>query len=345
MHSVLFLRKKFCAAVIACFVTAAFFSFISFASAAAATDVWRLDGDGYAMPRNFRLMTDRWRRDVEGEAPSRAGLDTLYASASAQPTRVELRNLFAALKKAAPKDSPLYLVDLRQESHGFADNFAVSFYRERNWGNLFLNAKKVEKTEKKQLKKIAGKTETFVPLGNEDKKLFSPKKTKVGAVLTERKAAEDDGFRYLRIAATDQVFPAPEAVDSFIAFYRSMPKNAWLHFHCQAGHGRTTIFMAFFDIMQNPDVDLSDILKRQYLLGGSNFADGRNLENTNVDSSDWRATARIDIAKKLAKFYEYARENRKNGYSVTWSAWLREHGDDGRAAAEKFWQTQLAKNK
>lgn len=43
---------------------------------------------------------------------------------------------------------------------------------------------------------------------------------------------------------------SPENIDEFIKLYKSLPKDAWLHFHCEAGKGRTTTFLAMYDMMK-----------------------------------------------------------------------------------------------
>ena len=84
-------------------------------SAANAQGQWRLDGVNNIFdifPRNFRVMNNK----------------NFYASASGQPTFPELKNLFYRLKNIAPNAKKIYMLDLRQESHGFADDYPVSWY-------------------------------------------------------------------------------------------------------------------------------------------------------------------------------------------------------------------------
>lgn len=50
-------------------------------------------------------------------------------------------------------------------------------------------------------------------------------------------------------------------------------------FHCEAGEGRTTAYMAMYDMMKNPDVSLKDILYRQHLLGGNYVAYTIKIQN------------------------------------------------------------------
>jgi hypothetical protein len=46
-----------------------------------------------------------------------------------------------------------------------------------------------------------------------------------------------------------------------------LPENAWAHFHCEAGLGRTTTFMVLYDMLRNANrVSLEDIVQRQKIL-------------------------------------------------------------------------------
>ena len=134
---------------------------------------------------------------------------------------------------------------------------------------------------------------------------------------TERTAAEKVGFTYERFAAADMQFPAPEIVDDFIIFVAKLPDNAWLHFHCHAGHGRTTTFLVMYDIMKNPDLTLEEICRRQYLLGGSNLL----LE---PEGDDWNSKMARDRAEKMRLFYGWFQGTRSEEIGLQWSEWLKE---------------------
>ena len=140
---------------------------------------------------------------------------------------------------------------------------------------------------------------------------------------TEKELVEAAGLRYKRIAATDHIWPSPAAVDEFVQFYKSLPENIWLHFHCQAGEGRTTEFLAMYDILKNPAVPLQDILYRQCLLGGSYVA---HVEPEG--STYWKVPYYAEKAKHIALFYRYVQENEGADFAVSWSDWLAAHESD-----------------
>ena len=276
---------------------------------------WRLDGTAAAdLPRSFRFMNDDWLNDVRGKEPTRQGLDTLRASASGQPSVAALSTIYDKIREREP-DAKIFIVDLRQESHGYANSLPVSWYVEHNAANAGKTAAEVEADEVERLKNLRGVDTTFEPLGNADKKVFKPITIIPRVTQTERTAAEMAGFEYVRFAAADMQFPAPEIVDDFITFVVNLPENSWLHFHCQAGHGRTTTFLVMYDIMKNPDVSLEDICKRQYLLGGSNLL----LE---PEGDDWYAKMARDRAKKIRLFYDFMQGTRAEQIGLPWSEWL-----------------------
>ena len=148
----------------------------------------------------------------------------------------------------------------------------------------------------------------FLPLGNADKKLFKPQKFSPQKVLTEKSAVTAENCIYVRFPATDMIFPAPQVVDKFLVFVKSLRQNDWVHFHCQAGHGRTTTFLVMYDILKNPNLSLEEICKRQYYLGGSNL-----LEKSK--GTDFYANAQNNRADLIKLFYKYAHENNGESWS------------------------------
>ena len=305
-------RKFFVGALILLFGVTIF----SVTTAKKIESVWRLDGSASDEPRNFRFMTDDWHNDVHGKIPSRAGLDSLRISASAQPSERALKMIHEKILEREP-DAKIFVVDLRQESHGFVNSAPVSLWTKYNAANAGKTSDEVERDELKLVKNLRGVETTFEPLGNADKKRLKSVTMVPHFVKTERELCESLGVDYKRFAAADMQFPAPEIVDEFIPFIATLPENSWLHFHCQAGHGRTTTFMVMYDIMKNPNLSLEEICRRQYLLGGSNLL----LE---PEGNDFYAKAARDRAKKIRLFYEFVQGTRAEKIGLQWSEWLTE---------------------
>ena len=287
--------------------------------------VWRLDAtDVTALPRNFRT-TDMLFRPVEKKyrqeidtayIPSRRGLSRLHASGSAQFTEKQLQTLAGVLKEKA--SGPVYIVDLRQESHGFANGIPISWYGPRDWGNIGKNRHAVLRDEKDRLHHTIGQAITLYQQGKNDAVL--PVRTvSVDRAQTEQELVREAGLHYYRITATDHLWPRPETIDRFIRFVQSLPPQAWLHFHCEAGMGRTTAFMNMYDMMKNPSVPLKDILYREYEIGGNYTAH----TVSHPSPSDWKGPYYNEKSRMIRLFYQYVQENYQTNFARSWSSWLK----------------------
>ena len=279
-----------------------FFSIAVFALAiiltakVSAEGIWRLDGDlKYELPRNFRVMDD------------------LKMSASGQPSTSGLLLLYQELQKHT--DGNIYIVDLREESHGFANGFPVSYYTNKNLANFFTPRNQIEDIEIEQLTDMLDKQIDFLPLGNEDKKLFKPINVLVKNVETERQKADEIGFIYVRFPVTDMFFPQPEIVEQFMNFVSSSRENDWVHFHCQAGHGRTTTFTVMYEILKNPEKSLGDICREQAAKGGSDLLTRRVGDDYYTEAHNLRA-------ENLINFFFYVRDFNSGYISTSWSEYV-----------------------
>lgn len=289
--------------------------------------IWRLDAKNREqLPRNFRTVNSAYRTDVDRKKtgkdfvaqPTREGLSGLNMSGSAQFSAGELAVMVPVLKAQAK--GPIYIVDLRQESHGFINGDAVSWYGPRDWGNIGKTHAAALKDEDMRLRRARGQIVTVAKL-NGDKEAVSPRPVKAESVMSEQQLTRKNGLHYYRITATDHIWPAPENIDAFIAFMRKLPKDAWLHFHCQAGQGRTTTYMVLYDMMKNPGLPLKDIVSRQYLLGGADIS----YTIANPKPGQWKAPYYEEKARMLPQFYAYVQANHADGFRTSWSQWLKDH--------------------
>ncbi len=256
-----------------------------------AQEVWRLDGSAEnTLPRNFRVMYDS------------------KTSASGQPSVGGIKLLCNALKNLADPDANIYIIDLREESHGFADSLPVSFYVDKNRGNYY-SGYDLER-EFEQLSSLLGKFTEFLPLGNTDKKNYTAQSFAPENIYVERVLVLAEDCIYVRIPATDMIFPSPQVVDQFLNFVQSLKPNDWLHFHCQAGHGRTTTFLVMYDILKNPDKSLEEICSRQVVYGGSDLL-------AESSGTDFYSQAQNERARLIKLFYKYAHQGTGN-----WSEWI-----------------------
>ena len=298
--------------------------------------VWRLEGKMQdALPRNFRtsyntkLRTEikkKYKPFVTSMTPSLKGLAETNMSGSAEFTIPEGKAMVAEIKKFAK--GPIYDVDLRQEPHGYFDGQAVNWYGLRDWANVHFNDDSAaiiqdEKDRLKAAEKADGVVVAKVDASKArfDKVAIDPKTIKVHKAQTEEEVAKSLGMNYYRITARDHLWPAPKYVDQFVGWYKTLPKDAWLHFHCAAGAGRTTVFMVMVDMMKNPNIPLNTILDRQYLIGGNYSA----YTIAHPKAKDYKAGYYADKARMIKWFYKYVRENKDSNYAVPWSKWIAEH--------------------
>lgn len=256
--------------------------------------------DKEAMPKSFRRF------------------DALKASGSAQYSVNALKYMKDNLAR-----EKIVLVDLRQEAHGLVSGIPVSWYGDKNWANLGKNTDEVLKIENEALTGLDGKQQI-----NIYKNLKKDKETgallsdqsevvKISEIRSEEQLAQSLGMGYFRLAVTDHRRPLDTDVDVFINFIRNIPPDTWLHFHCEAGHGRTTTFLAMYDMMLNAKKDmLEEIVDRQYKAGGINLFE--------LHKQDWRTPYDEERIAFIKEFYAYCRQN-DDRYATSWSSWLAAH--------------------
>ena len=282
---------------------------------------WRLDEDPeLAEPRNFRMASDNWRVEPEDEPPTREGLDNLRISGSAQCTAAGFASLYTKLSAAAAAPgAPIYDVDLRQESHGFADGLPVSWHKKGNLANEGKTPEEVALDEEERLAGISGVATTFVPRGKTDKGRVEAVTFTPENVQTEKEVVEALGFRYVRFYVTDRTQPDTETIEAFLDFVESLPGDAWLHFHCRAGHGRTTTFMAMYDMIRNPEIPAETIIERQHLIGGADL--------TAMKDEEWKNERIIQRLETLKLFSEYVRARHAGETTLRWGEWIEENAE------------------
>lgn len=257
------------------------------------------------LPKNFRTTDDPYKTNVKS-VPPRTGLAELHASGSAQFSEEGLK---AILKRLGNRES-IFIVDLRQESHGFINGSAVSWYGPKNWANKGKTGEYIAHDEETRLQDLLKAKKTSIyrveKKVNDNIVKATPMETIVENVSTEEDLAKKYNIGYKRYFVSDHMAPTPEDVNQFIAFVRNLPPNTWLHFHCAAGIGRTTTFLAMYDMMRNAkSVSLDDIVQRQYLIGVINI-----LES--LPKSDWKYPEGEARTEFLKRFYDYCRNNNDN---------------------------------
>jgi hypothetical protein len=235
------------------------------------------------------------------------------------------QGLAAILRAAAPR--PVTIFDLRQESHGYVNGLPATVYAKRDWANVGVTTPDVPAVEARDLSAVAqaGQVSYLNTKMEKAGVKSSPFRLPVEQVQNEAQLVaqaaaglpEAQRPRYERIGVTDHLRPSDADLDRFIAAVRAMPPDGWAHFHCRAGKGRTTTFMALYDMLQNANtVSFEEIIRRQ-----ADAAHGFDLLAERGNPESWKQPYAEDRANLLKAFYPYA-QNFAAGGRASWSEWL-----------------------
>src|SRR6266568_5661663 len=201
-----------------------------------------------ALPRNFRTTDDPLKAS-KGETPATTGLNDLRASGSGEFTPEGLKLVLARTR------GPVTVFDLRQETHIFVNELPVSWYASHDWANVGRSHEEIVSEEAARVQSFKPGSEIDVrpghPVKHGNGNSVTPQRVNVERAGTERDVVEGAGTHYVRVAVTDHARPLDQEVDRFVLAVRELPENAWTHFHCEAGLGRTTTFMVLYDMLRN----------------------------------------------------------------------------------------------
>lgn len=169
------------------------------------------------------------------------------SSGSSQFTAKGLSTIKAEVERARP-GARLVVIDLRQESHGLLHGEPVEWMGHHNQANRGKSPDAVSAAEERRLHEV-------------------------GAV-SEAAVCAAAGVEYLRLPVTDHLAPDDATLRRFVALATKLEcEGAWVHFHCKAGKGRTTTFMALWELLRTkPEaLDAKRVLERQRDLGGADL--------------------------------------------------------------------------
>ncbi len=135
-------------------------------------------------------------------------------------------------------------------------------------------------------------------------------------VMTEEEEAKKYGFSYKKLTIGSKFIAPDKDIDEIMDFYENLPQNAWLHFHCAQGKGRTSMLLVLLDIVKNaPKVSLEDIVKRHHVLGSE------NLMIIDAWKKGSYTKKQLEERKEfLMKFYSFICQ-KKAGEIQRWSDW------------------------
>jgi protein-tyrosine phosphatase len=209
-------------------------------------------------PKNFRSS----EQILMHQDLNKIGVDNLHISGSAQFSKEELRWIINNTKKN------ILVVDLRQEPHGFINNYPVTWTNNNNWINIDQLKNNILIDEAHRLRELYDLKYIQIPRAKDYK---NGTINKNGLVRFDIVSAEREDqivnelkAKYFRITVSDHNRPSDSDVDEFLKLVKNLDSNTWIHFHCRGGKGRTTTFLLMFDILKNAkSVSYDDILKRQ----------------------------------------------------------------------------------
>lgn len=255
----------------------------------------------YAKKHSTLFILNSLNRD---SLPPRFRETSLLTSGSAQFSESEL----VAIRKKIPPMYPLYIIDLRQEAHGFLNGMGVSWYGQHNWYHVGLKKEEVLLKEKEQLKNLSKKSWVFVYY-----KRQYPIPHWVHSVDTEEEITKKMGIGYFRLPVTDHRRPSDQDVDTFLEIIQLLSREehpTWIHFHCSAGRGRTTTFLLLYDIFLHAKKESFEEIISRHLMGAHLF----KIEG----KKKWKQPyikERVDFIKN---FYHYCYETS----DLSWSQWI-----------------------
>lgn len=269
---------------------------------------------------NFRSF-----EDIASAARSRGidatGLDFMPISGSGQFSAGAWRRL----RNSAKLTGGFTVVDLRQESHGFLDSNAISWFAGDNWANVGMTREQALAAEARRLTDLA-RRHSVTPPTLED---FRNRGIRKGPELTVQHVAGEGALisqtnaRYMRLTVTDHLRPTDADVDRFTAFMLNRLNHQSVHIHCQYGDGRTTTFLAMVDMLVNADkVPFATILARQALTGPQTDLADLQLVNGQDGPRTPYYRERLEF---LRRFYAFATA-RRYGERRRWSRWVADGG-------------------
>lgn len=183
----------------------------------------------------------------------------LRASGSRQVDVDSYAKILKTVAAEVPRAGKFFVVDLRQESHLFFDGRAVSWYADKDWSNVDQSLDWILHDESCRIDMSRGKTvqifttrknesdDTIIPIDycNVAVKYAQPEEE----VINYIESGLDRRIVYERLPVSDHCRPTMDAANAFIALIWNLkPQETWIHFHCHGGDGRTTSFLAMYDM-------------------------------------------------------------------------------------------------
>lgn len=247
----------------------------------------------------------RLNSNSQGSLPRNFRITHLNASGSSQYTEPDLK----IIRESIPHERVLF-VDLREEPHGFLNGDAISWYTYHNSMNSGMTKEEIEADQRERLNTLSNQLFTILY----KKSHHAPYFYRIKAVASPKEVAQRNGLEYFHLPVGDHKHPSNKIIDDFVKHIKNLDEDIWLHFHCAAGKGRTTTFLAMYDIMRNASTTpLEEIVAKQEAYGGINLLD-------EPDNDDWKAPHAVERTSFIKDFYQYCKK--KPDFALSWSDWL-----------------------
>lgn len=125
-------------------------------------------------------------------------------------------------------------------------------------------------------------------------------------------------LEYRRLSIKDHGIPGTAEVEDFVQFAIDAAKsNTWVHFHCHGGKGRTSTFIAMYNLIYsrlNPDCGLNDFM----ILSHPKLS----AENNKVDVGSGQGE-RVKFINSFRNYIEAITSDLLAGNPIKlWSVWL-----------------------
>ena len=219
---------------------------------------------------------------------------------------------FKQMKKVAKKhNGPVYVVNLRDENGLYYNYHPISYYgiRKKDEGLRYATNRSWKKRVVYRARRYMDKLPTTSSLLNHEQ------------VLNEGDTLKQMGIHYIKYELFRKNFSVHwEFVDKLVELFESFPDNAWVHFHCAGGRGRTTTVAIMYDIFRNgTSQPLETITQHHFCIGGEDM-----MDTALVPKGTW-TKEKLEGRKALIQtFYKYMSSS--DGYpNKTWSQWLEDH--------------------
>lgn len=275
-------------------------------------------------PRNFRTMQDPIQAKEGEPLPRLKGLKKLTIAGTAQFTQPQLSAIISHLK------TRILVIDLREETHLILEELngnqiPITAYAPKNVGNVGKTVKEIKKDLLKYQNYILQQSSVQLYYTVNSLVQLDPNCPfyEVGNVYQESEIVkkldgEKSSLKYYLLPVTDHQIPSPKIIDTYLSLLKKIKKkkNVTVLCHCQAGRGRTGLFLVMTDIVANArkyKLSLDDIIKRQALLGSPDFT---KVKPGKTEQSGERY-------EFLKNFYEFVVSKEKFNFGDSYSDWIK----------------------